>query len=198
MSFILTRGGHRFKAGDPESFIPDLLTVGQTLSRIPRFNGHHDKIYTVAHHCIAGAMSLRDVGLHKAAALFLVHDAHETILGDVPSPLKPFIPDFVEYEQRLERHFMAALAGPYVNDKQAVSDAKAIDRIIVAAEAQCLGLDDGWTQERETGYRIWQSDHAPHLPSLGRIRSNVGVALVMKNLEVLPGIYESLGMELGL
>lgn len=197
MSFILTRGGDRFKVGDPESYVPDLFTVGQTLSRIPRFNGHHDKDYTVAHHCIAGAFTFQDAGLTPAAALFLVHDAHETILGDVPSPVKKYLPDLMEYEERLEKHFMAALAGCYVNDDRAMADAKAMDRIIVAAEAQCLGLDDGWTLSRETGYKIWQTDHAPHLPSLAKIRSNVEMALMIRG-EALPGIYESLGQELGL
>lgn len=198
MSFILTRGGDRFKVGDPESYVPDLFTVGQTLSRIPRFNGHHDKIYTVAHHCMAGAWALQDEGLHTAAALFLVHDAHETILGDVPSPVKKYLPDLMEYEDRLEKHFMAALAGPAVNDLAALADMKAMDRIIVAAEAQCLGLDDGWTQEREAAYSARRDHATPHLPSLAKIRSNVEMALVMTNLDVIPGLYEALGLDLGL
>ena len=198
MSFILTRGGDRFKVGDPESYVPDLFTVGQTLSRIPRFNGHHDKIYSVAHHCIVGAMALQDEGLTAAAALFLVHDAHESILGDVPSPVKKYLPDLMEYEARLEKHFMAALAGCYVNDDRAMADAKALDRIIVAAEAQCLGLDDGWTLEREAAYSARREERAPHLPSLARIRSNVEMGMVMRNLDALPGLYESLGQELGL
>lgn len=196
MSFILTRGGDRFDVGDPESYIPDIITVAQTLARIPRFNGHHDHNYSVAHHSVAGAMALQDAGLDDAALLFLVHDAHETILGDIPSPLKPHIPGLLEYEARLERHFMAALAGPTLRNEAAREDAKRMDGIIVAAEAQCLGLDDGWTQPRETAYKILSSKPAGwHLPVLSSIRARVELALTFDTAFIgglMATLYEEL------
>jgi len=199
MAFVLTRSGDRFEAGDPESFIPEILPVAQTLARIPRFNGHHDHNYSVAHHSVAGAMALEEAGRDDAALLFLVHDAHETILGDIPSPLKRHLgEDFRAYERRLERHFMASLAGPAFQNPEARKAVKVMDRIIVAAEAQCLGVDDGWTEEREEEYeRIALLQPGPW-PSQSLIRSRVELVLGMDThftVGLMATMYQEIGQD---
>lgn len=203
MSFVLTRNGDRFDAGDPESFIPDIVSAARTLARIPRFNGHHDHDYSVAHHSIAGAWALQEAGYPAAALLFLVHDAHETILGDIPSPLKRHLGrDFMEYEKRLESHFMAALAGPVYRNVRARRLSKIMDQIIVAAEAQCLGLDDGWTVQREEDYehQAFKDQEGPW-PSLALIRHCVEETLLMRDPHYVAGLlvtmYQDLHYDIG-
>lgn len=195
MSFVLTRNGDRFEAGDPESYIPDIVSVAETLARIPRFNGHTNHKYSVAHHSVAGAMALEEHGLLDAARLFLVHDAHEMILGDVPSPVKPFITGFKEYEERLERHFMTSLAGSLTLLEGPMTHVKWMDHIIVAAEAQCLGLDDGWARDREEEYVYVAAKN--ELPPLALIRSKVEMMLPM-NQDFVARLMVMVAEEMGL
>lgn len=46
------------------------------------------------------------------AMLLLLHDASEAYLMDVPSPIKPFIPDYHRYEKRLQTTIMESLGYP--------------------------------------------------------------------------------------
>ena len=171
-AFVMTRSGEPFFSGDPESYIPELESVARTLARIPRFNGHSDSAYSVLHHSIAGAMALEDMDLTDAAALFLVHDAHESILGDIPSPVKPLIPGLAEYERRLENHFTAIFAGPAIMSDQARAYAHAIDRVIVAIEADAFGLGGEWSKDRLAEYIATESA-GPVLPHAHHIKAHV-------------------------
>jgi hypothetical protein len=54
-----------------------------------RFAGLSDRLYTVAQHCVEVS---RRFGDDRYAALWgLLHDAAEAWVGDVPSPIKPFV-----------------------------------------------------------------------------------------------------------
>lgn len=83
---------------------PDLSAIdiwadlAMTLSGIVRFGGHAEDnrqaanvphpIYSVAQHCVVGADALLEETSSPTAALaFLVHDAHEALLGDIASPV---------------------------------------------------------------------------------------------------------------
>lgn len=197
MSYVLTRNGDRFEAGDPESYIPDIVSVAKTLARIPRFNGHTDSDYSVAHHCVAGAMLLQDLDHDYAAALFLIHDAHESILGDVPSPLKAHMPGYVEYERRVEKHFMASLAGMALQDDVAVALYRTMDWIIVSQEAQVMGLDDGWTSDREVIFMESMVDYEHPFPELAQIRQQVEEANLWPR-DFVPGLYVEMARGMGM
>lgn len=73
---------------DPDPATVCFREIGNTLSKIARFNGLYDgPLYSVAQHCVVGAQAMLNEGesaLH--AALFLLHDAHEWILGDLTAP----------------------------------------------------------------------------------------------------------------
>lgn len=80
--------------------------IAQVLSRITRFNGltgGHGS-YPVAQHCIIGADAIYEVTKDKKLAFrFLLHDAHEAFLSDIPRPVqKCFGSDFSEQLEALK------------------------------------------------------------------------------------------------
>lgn len=67
----------------------DLRLVAGRLSRIARFNGVPEGMaYSVAQHSVLGARAIEAERKDSfLASLFLFHDAHEALLGDVPTPV---------------------------------------------------------------------------------------------------------------
>jgi 5'-deoxynucleotidase YfbR-like HD superfamily hydrolase len=71
-----------------------LRDIGLALGRVPRFGGHCRYHWTVLHHSIA-AGKLADMvdyqtGQRQAGRVLgaLLHDAHEAVTGDIPTPWK--------------------------------------------------------------------------------------------------------------
>lgn len=66
----------------------DFAHVASTLSKTARFTGRHrGASLSVAQHCVMGADALfRETGDGILAGYFLLHDAHEYLLGDVGRP----------------------------------------------------------------------------------------------------------------
>lgn len=85
---------------NPKESDVDISFIAQALSRIPRFNGltGNNGAYPVALHCVIGAEAIYNVTEDKKLALrFLLHDAHEAFLSDIPRPVqKCFGSDFSE------------------------------------------------------------------------------------------------------
>lgn len=71
---------------------PDMInfrTIATVLARVPRYAGQtEDGVLSVAQHCSEGAWAvLRDTGRRDWAAAFLLHDAHEYLMGDIATPV---------------------------------------------------------------------------------------------------------------
>jgi 5'-deoxynucleotidase YfbR-like HD superfamily hydrolase len=122
---------------EPDLTDVTLEDVAHSLSRLPRFLGHTrgDTPYSVAQHsCLV--MALLDDGatrpLEQAAIL---HDAHEALMGDIPTPLKLALGGAATaIEVRLQRaihrrfHVSVNLIGHYAvdwADKQALATERA-------------------------------------------------------------------------
>lgn len=66
---------------------PDWHRVHVALSRLPRFHGYSS--LTVLHHAFAVRWLLAEQGASPATVrLGFLHDHHEALIGDVPSPIK--------------------------------------------------------------------------------------------------------------
>ncbi|RWH88017.1 MAG: hypothetical protein EOR77_25845 [Mesorhizobium sp.] len=63
--------------------------VAEGLARICRYGGHvPGNPYSVAQHCVVGAdAALEETGDANIAAYFLLHDAHEFVIGDMTTPV---------------------------------------------------------------------------------------------------------------
>ncbi|SCD25534.1 hypothetical protein [Brucella inopinata] len=70
-------------------------TIAGALSKIARFNGFHSgPMLSVAQHCVMGADALAsETGNTTIAAFFLLHDAHEALIGDWSRPAVLFLAD---------------------------------------------------------------------------------------------------------
>lgn len=78
--------------------------IAWPLAGIARFSAHQasngrgcgEPIYSVAQHCVVGADAVLDETRSVAAALaFLVHDAHEALIGDITTPTRGALEELV-------------------------------------------------------------------------------------------------------
>ena len=65
------------------------VAVPEALARLSRYTGHvRAGSYSIAQHCVLGADAIwRQHKNRAAAAAFLLHDAHEFVLGDKATPI---------------------------------------------------------------------------------------------------------------
>lgn len=91
--------------------------IATSLSRLNRYLGHTVRPYSVAEHSWHMAHHFmsdsRGLGVEKAARLALlalVHDAHEMVVGDMPTPLKAFLgPEALVPLRQIEEKFDQAM-----------------------------------------------------------------------------------------
>ncbi|WEZ84605.1 hypothetical protein P6U16_08535 [Rhizobium sp. 32-5/1] len=81
-------GGSVIDMAQPDAAVVCFHEIANTLSKIARFNGRNDgPAFSVAQHCTMGAQALENERHGTLPArLFLLHDAHEWILGDLITP----------------------------------------------------------------------------------------------------------------
>ena len=84
----LNQDGSVMDLAAPDSALICFCEIGNTLSKIARFNGRYSgPAYSDAQHSVMGAQAiLNEGGSSLDAALFLLHDAHEWALGDLTRP----------------------------------------------------------------------------------------------------------------
>lgn len=87
---------------DPMEIFPVDIAVG--LARACRFGGHTKKFYSVAQHSdwCRQAIQLQYPGNDSLAFKALMHDAHEFLLCDIPSPLKMIMPEYDAVAEKLQ------------------------------------------------------------------------------------------------
>lgn len=78
-AFIQTRHGRAVDLLDPKVEDIDFEEIAETLANIPRYTGSSEKPVSVGKHLLIGADA---VGIDDRAH-WLLHDAHEYVLGDV-------------------------------------------------------------------------------------------------------------------
>lgn len=87
-------------APSPEGMSPGAIACG--LANACRFGGQTPRYYSVAQHSVLVALLAPDaLDVQRYA---LLHDAEEAFgLPDLPTPMKPFFPQFVEAQERIGR-----------------------------------------------------------------------------------------------
>lgn len=76
--------------------LPD---IAHALALINRFTGHTVFPYTVAQHSVVVSQLVDACDAMHA----LLHDASEAYLGDISTPLKSLLPDYVQLEEHVQR-----------------------------------------------------------------------------------------------
>lgn len=96
---VRTHSGIYFDLLNPKAEDVFAIDIAIGLSRECRFAGGAKKFYSVAEHSIWCALRAEDLYPHVPLIAFklLLHDAHEYIWKDLPSPIKHLFPDYVKY-----------------------------------------------------------------------------------------------------
>lgn len=160
MPYIAVSDEHLFRVPDEGEIIelPPLRYLARALSRLPRFNGHGTGVISVAAHSVALSKFVKQkrdlphILWTGAARWALLHDVHEALLTDMPSPWKPLFPDFERAEESMER----AVAHTYMGIRLSARETdriralvKEAEHLMVAVEAEYLGLEaGGWARDR--------------------------------------------------
>lgn len=107
-----TYTGKKFWPLDPNAEDICIEDIAHALSLLCRFGGHCKEFYSVAQHSVLGAQTLYiDTKLHSEkryslAHHFLLHDAAEAYICDLPRPIKRHSElgkIYIEIEHKLER-----------------------------------------------------------------------------------------------
>ena len=113
---------------------PTLEDLAWALARIPRWNGQTIAPWSVAQHCITGAMLYPNRDESTIDRLyFMLHDAEEMFTGDTPKPYKT--PEQDDLSREIRRDIFENLAKlPYPEHEPWHH----MDQVLAAAESKLL------------------------------------------------------------
>lgn len=120
---------------NPDFSKTKIESISWALSNICRFNGHTNKFYSVAQHCVLSSFLVPEHLAYDA----LMHDTAEAIVGDVASPLKALLPDYKAIETRIEKALFATFNVKY----PLPPEIKTADLMMLKAERELLMPDTG-------------------------------------------------------
>jgi len=90
----------------------DIEDIAHALSQQTRFSGHLPQFYSVAQHCVLGLEFAQD---HDKLA-WLLHDASEAYLMDMPTPIKKRFPEYKKLEKEIQRKIYTKFNVFHVNE----------------------------------------------------------------------------------
>lgn len=101
MTYILLNSGKRFDYTDLDNQTIDIEDVAHGLSNLCRYSGQVDEFYSIAEHSVWCSLLAPPEDAWEA----LLHDGPESVMVDIPSPLKALLPDYKALEYRYEVAF---------------------------------------------------------------------------------------------
>ena len=103
MKTINTYSGEIMSPLVPKTDQIHLIDIAHSLSQMCRANGHFDRFFSIAQHCINCAIEARERGYSKKVQLAcLFHDSSEAYISDITRPVKECLPNYIEMEERLQ------------------------------------------------------------------------------------------------
>ena len=125
-----------------EEEVPSVKAIAWGLGGIPRYLGHTKSPLSVGQHSVACAEVARELGYSKDwVRAALLHDAAETVFGDVPGPLKRQLPRDCAYMVRLGT-LEHRVAGYYDFTWPLPSSVQDLDDVAYAAERMCWAKNE--------------------------------------------------------
>ncbi len=100
---IRVRSGGIFNLIEPNASVLSIDDIAHSLSHMCRFAGHTRVFYSVAQHSALVSALVPE----PFALAGLLHDISESILVDIPTPLKRLLPEYRVIEERVERALFA-------------------------------------------------------------------------------------------
>ena len=141
---VMNTGREHLLPGHPERaplppYKPSLSEIGHSLAHINRFTGHAKRAYSVAEHSllVADMAKAQDMG-PMVQLCALMHDAHESITGDVATPIKQVLGDAWGRFERAEQNALLHAYGLVDAMAEHASIVKFYDRKALATERRDL------------------------------------------------------------
>lgn len=123
--------------------------IAHALSNSCRFGGHTRRFYSVAQHSIFGAKALYGYSKNHTTALqFLMHDATEAYMMDLPRPIKREMKEYAPIEDKLMQAIAEKFKIPYPFPKEIkIMDQTALEyeweNIVTADNCELLCYEPG-------------------------------------------------------
>ena len=103
MEYITTYTGEDISPLEPDVSRINLNDIAHALSLLCRANGHFQRFYSVAQHCINCAYEAKARGLSTRLQLAcLLHDGSEAYISDIARPVKKHLHEYLEIEERIQ------------------------------------------------------------------------------------------------
>lgn len=155
-NWMQTFTGKQFFPLDPRPADVDIVDIAHALSMQCRYNGHVERFYSVAEHCVL----VSQVVSPEHALWGLLHDATEAYVGDMVRPLKLHMPAYCEVEDRV----MVAIAEKFSIDQTMPQEVKNADsRLLLDERAALMGQPAGdWAIAGEP-FGVQIQAWSPHL-----------------------------------
>lgn len=126
-------------AAKPTPYAPPLGEIAHSLAHINRFTGHARRAYSVAEHSLLVADMVAQAGHGQVAQLCaLMHDAHESITGDVATPIKQMLGNAWARFELAQQHALLAAYGLVKAMEQHAGMVKYFDLKALATERRDL------------------------------------------------------------
>jgi hypothetical protein len=143
--WMQTAGGLAFDYLHPQPEQISIEDIAISLSQTNRYMGHTKFPYSVAQHSVLCAAVVRRVVENRSDLVrcALLHDAHETYVGDIVAPLKRLLPDYRAIENRIASVVRKRFGLP----EEMPTTVKTVDLRMLMTEARALCVwppPQGW------------------------------------------------------
>jgi len=129
---MMTFSGNHFEAFNPNSPPPGIADISVALGRVCRFSGQGSRWWPVLLH----SMAVADLLSNEVKIYGLLHDAAESVMGDVPRGFKTA--DYKDLEEHVMARILKSFGLPPMGPKT-VSLVKFADDELLAAESWIVG-----------------------------------------------------------
>ena len=131
---IVTTSGRYFDFKNINSESIHIKDICHALPKVNRFTGHSTVPWSVGVHSLACYQMAKDLGYSvREQLLVLIHDFTEAYVGDVASPLKYLLPDYIAIEKQVETAIYEHLRIDPPNDEECAK-IKKIDLTLLMLE----------------------------------------------------------------
>lgn len=136
-----TKSGIKFYPFEPAPEMINIEDIAHGLSNMCRFHGQTKFFYSVAQHCNLGLKIINKIYPYDLALklAWMLHDASEAYVLDMPKPIKNGLPDYRKLEEKItEIIFEKFYLNKNVLTEPLYKDLKLIDEQMLANEYDTL------------------------------------------------------------
>lgn len=147
--YMMMYGGAKYYPDNPGDFTIDITNYAQAISLQCRYGGHAVFHYSVAQHqLLMSEYIFRETGDPDLALAAHHHDGSESVLIDVPRPLKPFMGGYYDIEAVAQKRIYEIFGVPFETPPPVVVEA---DNLILYNEAKVLHPFADWWEHFSPG-----------------------------------------------